>query len=200
MFTDRARKGMLAIMKLLWSIGEHSPEIFFKMFDCQIQPILTYGSEVWGLSDNQESIERVHLSALKRFLGVNSKCPRHLIYGETGRHPLFVNTYSRCIKFWLRLTCMDDGRYPRKAYNMLLNLQRQNYTTWACKVRNVLHKFGFGVVLEMQGVGNVNLFIKEFNLRLIDCFKHDFYYVYSNFSKSLVLSQYFRTLNNISMR
>ena len=26
---DRARKGMLAIMKLLWSIGEHSPEIFF---------------------------------------------------------------------------------------------------------------------------------------------------------------------------
>ena len=111
-------------MKLLWSIGEHSPEIFFKMFDCQIQPILTYGSEVWGLSDNQESIERVHLSAFKRFLGVNSKSPRHLIYGETGRHPLFVNTYARCIKFWLRLTCMDDGRYPRKAYDMLLNLQR----------------------------------------------------------------------------
>ena len=63
---------MLAIMKLLWFIGEHSPEIFFKMFDCQIQPSLTYGSEVWGLSDNQESIERVHLSALKRFLVVNS--------------------------------------------------------------------------------------------------------------------------------
>ena len=28
---DRARKGMLAIMKLVWSIGEHSPEIFFKI-------------------------------------------------------------------------------------------------------------------------------------------------------------------------
>ena len=53
---------------------------------------------------------------------------------------------------------------------MLLNLQRQNYTTWARKVRNVLYKSGFGVVLEMQGVGNVNLFIKEFKLRLIDCF------------------------------
>ena len=91
---DRARNGMLGIMKLSWSVGVHSLEIFFfffLMFDCQIQPILTYGSEVWGLSDNQESIERV--SALKRFLGVNSKSPRHLIYGETGRHPLFVNTY-----------------------------------------------------------------------------------------------------------
>ena len=127
---DRARKGMLAIMKLVWSFGEHSPELFFFY-------VLNHGSEVWGLSDNQESIERVHLSALKRFLVVNSKSPRLLIYGETGRHPLFVNTYARCIKFWLRLTCTDDRRYPRKAYNMLLNFQRQNYTTWACKVRNV---------------------------------------------------------------
>ncbi|WP_419588314.1 hypothetical protein, partial [Thiolapillus sp.] len=101
---SRARKGMLAIVKLLWSIGEHSPEIFFKMFDSQIQPILTYGSEIWGLSDNQECIERVHLSALKKFMGVSSKSPRHLIYGETGRYPLYVHTYARCIKFWLRLT------------------------------------------------------------------------------------------------
>ena len=71
---------------------------------------------------------------------------------------------------------------------MLLNLQRQNYTTWACKVPNVLYKSGFGVVWEMQGVGNVNLF----KLRLIDCFKqdwhaaldsHDFNNGYSNFSQ-----------------
>ena len=63
----------------------------------------------------------------------------------------------------------------------------------------------------MQGVGNVNLFIKEFKLRLIDCFKqdwhaalgsHDFYNVYSNFNQSVSqsVSQYLRTLNNISMR
>ena len=61
----------------------------------------------------------------------------------------------------------------------------------------------------MLGVGNVNLFIKEFKLRLIDCFKqdwhaalgsHGFYNVYSNFNQSLVLSQYLRTLNNISVR
>ena len=46
-------------------------------------------------------------------------------------------------------------------------------------------------------------------MNLIDCFKqdwhaalgsHDFYNVYSNFSQSLVLSQYLQTLNNISVR
>ena len=177
------------------------------MFDCLIQPILTYGSEVWGLSDNQESIERVHLSALKRFLGVNSKSPRHLIYGETGRHPLFVNTYARCIKFWLHLTCMDDRRYPRKAYVIKSSKTEQYYM--GLQSSKCFIQIWLWCGLGNASVGNVNLFIKEFKLRLIDCFKqdwhaavgsHDFYNVYSNFNQSLVLSQYLRTLNNISAR
>ena len=88
---DRAKRGVFAITKLLWSVGEHSSAVFFKLFDCQIQPILVCGSEVWGLTDNQEIIERIHLFAIKKFLGVNVKAPRHLIYGETGRYPLYVN-------------------------------------------------------------------------------------------------------------
>ena len=129
---DRARKGMLAIMKLLWSIGEHSPEIFspppppppphthfffffFFMFDCQIQPILTYGSEVWGLLDNQESIERVHLSALKRFLGVSSKSPKHLIYGETGRHPPFCKHVCQMYKVLPALDVYGWQKVPQES-------------------------------------------------------------------------------------
>jgi exonuclease III len=206
---ERARKGVAAIMKFLWTVGEFSPKIFFKLFDCQIQPILTYGSEVWGLTPDQECLERVHLVALKRFLGVSYKSPRHLIYGETGRYPLYVATYSRCVKFWLRLTMLNTDRLPKKAYNMLLSLQRQNYTTWACKVRNVLYRFGFGIVWETQGVGNVKLFLFEFKQRLIDCFTqdwssamttHDFYYVYSSFKREIFCSDHLYILRNMSVR
>ena len=142
-------------------------------------------------------------------MDVSSKSPRHLIHGETGGYPLYVHTYARCIKFWLCLTFMDDKRYPRKAYSMLLNLQRQNCNTWACSIRNVLYKFGFGVVWERQGAGDVELFIKEFKQRLIDCFTqnwhstlgfHYFYNVYSNFNHLLVCSPYLSLLNNISVR
>ena len=89
---------------------------------------------------------------------------------------------------YIKITCMyssssssDDRRYSTKVYNMLLNLQRQNYTTWACKVRIFLYKYGFGVVWEMQVVGSVNLFIKEFKLRLIDCFKQDWHAALGSF-------------------
>lgn len=206
---ERASKGVSAIVRLLWSVGDFSPNVFFKLFDCQIQPILTYGSEIWGLSANQECIERVHLSALKRFLGVTARTPRHLVYGETGRYPLYVSTYSRCVKFWLRLAMLDNHRYPRKAYNMLLTLQRQNYDTWACGVRNVLFRFGFGIVWETQGVGNVKAFMFELKQRLIDCFKqdwnsslsrHNFYYIYSAFKRDVACSDYLFLVKNMTVR
>jgi len=154
-------------------------------------------------------VERVHLSALKRFLGVSPKSPRHVVYGETGRHPLQVNTFVKCIKFWLRIVHMDTNRYPRKAYNMLLSLQEQNYVTWACGVRNVLYKFGFGVVWETQGVGDIATFVSEFKQRLVDCFKqdwlsafgnHDFYNVYNSYKQSLEQSVYLSYIKAFTVR
>jgi hypothetical protein len=206
---SRARKGVVAIIRTLWVIGEHSPTIFFKLFDSQILPILTYGAEIWGLAKNQEIIERVHLFALKRFLGVHSKSPRHLVYGETGRFPLYVQTYVKCIKFWFRLQRLGNERYSKKAYNMMIHLQRQNYVTWACGVRNVLYMYGFGYVWEEQGVGDVSGFVRCFKERLIDCAKqdwhsslmsHDFYATYASYKQSVDLCPYFFCINNIFVR
>jgi hypothetical protein len=206
---ERARKGVAVIIKMLWSIGEHSPDLFLKLFDCQIQPILTYGAEVWGLTKNQQAIERVHLSAMKRFMCVSQRTPKHLIYGELGRHPLYVNTFAKCVKFWLRIVSMTDSRLPKKAYNMLLSLQKQNYSTWACDIRNVLYMYGYGVVWETQSVGNVRAFIAQFKRRLIDCFiqdwhsgleSHSFYDVYSTYGHSLALRSHFRLIKCINVR
>ena len=104
---------------------------------------------------------------------------------------------------------MDNCRYPKKAYNMMIALQRQNYSTWACNVRNVLYRFGFGIVWETQYVGNVKIFISVFKQRLIDCFtqdwtasleSHEFYYVYSCFKRDLVPGDYLHQVLNIGIR
>ena len=58
-----------------------SVKIFLKLFDAQVQPILMYGSEVWGL-DKCDSIEKAHLFALKKLLNVHIKTPNALVYGE----------------------------------------------------------------------------------------------------------------------
>ena len=112
--SDRARKGALGILRLLWRLGEQCPTLFLKLFDCQIQPMLTYGSEVWGIMADYSITERVHLFAIKLFLNVSTRTPSALVYGETGRYPLYVNTYTRCVKYWLNLVRMPDNRLPSK--------------------------------------------------------------------------------------
>ena len=134
--SDRARKGVLGILRLLWRLREQCPKLFFKLFDCQIQPMLTYGSEVWGIMADNSITERVHLFAIKRFLNVSTRTPSALVYGESGRYPLYIHTYTRCIKYWLNLVRMPDSRLPSKSYTMLYDLHCKNKNNW---VSYVLH-------------------------------------------------------------
>ena len=147
-------------------------------------------------------IKRVHLSALKRFIGVSPKSPRHLIYGETGRYPLCVNTHSRCITFWLRITMLGDHRCPKKAYNMLLALYFRIFS-----IEHGLTKFEMsctGLASVLYGKCRVweipkCFVLRKFKHRLIDCFSQDwnatldtrhFYYVYWSFKPEVKTCEY----------
>ena len=47
------------------------------------------------------------------------RTPNDLVYGETNRYPLFVNSAVRCIRYWLKLTRMEASKLPSKAYRIL---------------------------------------------------------------------------------
>ena len=53
-------------------------------------------------------VERIHFFALKRFLNVSSRTPNVMVYGETGRYPLFVNIFVKSVKYWIRILKMPD--------------------------------------------------------------------------------------------
>ena len=71
--------------------------------------------------------ERVHLFAIKRFLNVSTRSSSALVSGESGRYPLYVNTYTRCIKYWLNLVRMPGNNLPSK---MLYDLHCKNENNW----------------------------------------------------------------------
>ncbi len=115
---------------------------FFKIFDIKIQPILMYASEIWG-TVRLDGIEKVHMMACKRFLGVPLRTPNKMVYGELGRYPLFVNSTLRCLKYWLRVLKMDDIRIPKQAYKMMILMDESEKKCWVTEVKNVLSKNGF---------------------------------------------------------
>jgi len=165
---SRAKRAVFCILSNLYKFNKMSMPIFIKLFDSQVQPIVQYGAEVWGFMQGS-TVEKVHLFAMKRFLGVDRRTPNDLIYGEFGRYPIYLNSYIRCIRYWLKLTRMSESRLPFKAYKMLYILDSKGKNTWATNIRLCLCQYGFQYVWENQGVACIRSFLSCFKQRIIDC-------------------------------
>ena len=73
-------------------------------------------SEIWG-TERLDDVERVHMMACMRFLGVPRKSQNKMMSGQVGSYPLFVNgTFLLCMKNWLRVLKMEGSRIPKQAY------------------------------------------------------------------------------------
>ena len=150
-----------------------SPKVIFRVFDAQVQPILLYGSELWGMS-SMEEIERIHLYMLKSFLDVSYRTPNLMVYGDTGRYPMYIFAILRCVKYWLKILKMDVKRLPKKVYHMMIE-SRSVYPCWAWKLKDLLLDCGFEEIWRQQTVDNETSFLQELKERLIcrfeDCWK-----------------------------
>lgn len=170
----RAKQGVIEIFKVLWNIGCHDMDIFFKLFDAQIAPILLYGSELWGCFDCSQ-IEKVHMYACKRLLGISSNSPNQMVYGELGRCTLSILANIRSVKYWLRLNCMPDSRYAKMSYIMLKNAVERGKQNWVSQVKCLLCMNGFGDVWLNGSVGRECAFIRTLQQRLQDCFEQNWH-------------------------
>ena len=99
----KVKQGVMEKQKSLRILSTIDPCFFWKLFDAQITPILTYAADVWGLHETKQ-IEKVHTFAIKGFLNVPLNCSNKMIDRETGRYPLFITRYVKCIKYWIKLT------------------------------------------------------------------------------------------------
>ena len=101
---------------------------------------MMYGAEIWG-TQYFNQIERVHLSACKKYLGVKNSTPNVMVYGECGRYPLVIDSQIKVIKYWLRLLSMPSYRIPKKCYEMMLLYDKNGRTDWVTNVKNFFNRF-----------------------------------------------------------
>ena len=164
LLAQQAKKAFLCSFKALNVLRPLSYITYFKVFDTMILPILTYGAEVWGFRECKH-LERVQYLACRKFLGVSNRSPNSSILGECGRYPIYLYTAKRCIKYWTKLICMPNSRYPKKCYNMLYNIENSGTRTkhtWISDIQNLLFICNMNDAWQAQEVGNVNAFINIF--------------------------------------
>ena len=159
---------------MLKVLGKMDFRTFFKLFDSQVTSALMYGSELWGQVP-YEAIETVHTFAIKKLLGVRKQTPNCLIYGETGRYPLCIESKIRCIKYWYKIINMEPARLPRLAYERELNENKP--LNWAKGIKELLDKTGYGYIWELGHTVQINAFCRQLKLRLKDMYIQCWQYI-----------------------
>jgi hypothetical protein len=103
-----------------------------------VKPILLYGCEVWGFSNN-DMIEDVHLKFCKLLLHLKSSTPSYMIYGDLGRYPLEIDIKSRIMSFLTTLLSGKELKLSKIIYNLCyyMSTKKVEHLTWL----NLVKKF-----------------------------------------------------------
>ena len=120
--STKATKGLYALRSRL-PFNSLPIKTVLKVFDACIQPILLYGSELWGAYTNMDwkrwdesKIERVHTQFLKRLLGVNRSTTNLMTRAELGRHSLQELITRRYVRYISYLGNKEPEYLCKQAY------------------------------------------------------------------------------------
>ena len=111
----QARKAICSIKQFQKPFGYFTHADIFILFDSMISPILTFGSEIWGITYS-EVTEKIQVEFCKYFMGVNSTVNNSMVLGDCGRLPLCVIYFSNSIKFWCKLLRMPITKCASNCY------------------------------------------------------------------------------------
>ena len=116
-----------------------------------------------------ETVEKIHLYACKKILGVSARTPNMLVYKELNRYPLQIDTKTRVLKYWNKILELEDSRIPKQAYRRdLKDINKER--GWAGEIKKDIEKNGYGYIWLNQGTNNMKGWIKSYKQRIIDCF------------------------------
>ena len=110
---------------------------------CLMPKFNQYASEIWR-TVRVETVEKVHVFVIKRFLRLSSRTPSVIVYGGSGRYPLVFRSQIRSIKYWLKLLILNKDRLPFLAYRNFHNLAERGKSSLAGVVKELQLKYGFG--------------------------------------------------------
>ena len=132
-----------------------SIDLQLRLFDSIVEPILLYGSEVWGF-ENTIDIERIHLQFCKNILHLRKSTPYYMVYGELGLFPLSINIKMRMVGFWNRLVS-NEHKLSSHLYRLMFSLHNSGVHEfkWIKSIQNIFNNTGLGYIFNFHGVSHL---------------------------------------------
>jgi len=153
---EQANKAMHVLLKRVRNLNLPI-DLQLKLFDQTILPILTFSCETWGMENNIECLERIHLSFLRKITNSKKSTPAYMymLYGELKRFPLKVTVFTRMINYWIKLVTANPNKYSSFAYRAMM--YSNTCFKWLDSIKNIFNSTGLSYIFDNQ----INISIRE---------------------------------------
>ena len=199
--SDKARKAIFAFFRKTKSYGTLPPDILVQAYKVLIQPILLYGSDIWGLSKVMcDSIDKVCLFFIRCVLRVKISTSKLMCYGELGITPPSILAKNNCLSFHLRLRQLCPSNLENIALLDLLDFRNVGFENVVSKIYNLANDYDIN--LECGSAFNAKALKYLIQSDYIDCWKNDVLHnnsslrLYKLFKNEFVFEPYLKCVTN----
>ena len=166
---EKAHKALYPLISFFYK-NKNLPAPFFKhLFLTMIDPIVLYGSELWAVYQHEgDDLDKPMLRFVKTILGLPRGAPTAGILMEMGLTRTHGRALCRAINYWLRILHLPAGHIMTLCLAEQLRMIDKGAKPWLYHIRRILRMYGFSVVWENGGPGNVRHFQSIFKERVLD--------------------------------
>jgi len=115
------KKRICSKVSRVWRMGMRYRSLTVKasinLYEALVRSVLEYGAAVWTNKEWKEG-ERVQREMGRRILRCHGKTTNEAVLGELGWWKLQTRRAFLKLKYWIKLSLMDDSRLVRKVYLM----------------------------------------------------------------------------------
>ena len=137
--------------------GGMAYDVYYKFYTSLVQPILSYCSAIWGLT-NYSKINTVQNKACRYFLGTGKNAANLATRGDMGWTDCYVNQRIECCRLFSKLVNTSDDRFVK----IIFNWSKSHGRCWEKRFLKSMQELGLVDLFERNyiDVGNTIKIIK----------------------------------------
>ena len=167
-----ASRALGVLKSKFFAAGGMDFKVFTKLYDSLVQPILLYGSGIWGINNHRE-INVIQNKACRLFLGVGPHTSNVATRGEMGWMSCHFKQLLEVSRLWCRLNG-HRNRLCNQLFKWSYSLSKKRIKTWEMHVTNFFVKYELH-----SDTGNdvlyTNIFIQQVKSKLLEADQLNWY-------------------------
>ena len=199
---NKARGAIFSFFKRIKSYGTLPPNIMVSAYKTLVQPILLYGSDVWGTSKSMcNSIDKVCLFFIRCILRVKRSTSKLMCFGELGIIPPSVLAKINVLNFYLRLKEMNSNSLESVILDELCDLRDVGFPNILSKVQNIALSYNINLDVCNYSVESINALKQMITCDYKQLWHRDIHdnnsslRLYKSFKSEYVLEPYLSCIN-----